>query len=230
MNVSTLDFARPVVAQGGTALRRFATSIHVQILLCLALFVAYNRFAFSFGSETTRPRFGDVPPIYASVRLAPLAGAQLLWLLPPLAIFLAWSALLALRLRRRRAMPEWAFVPLAVLGVFGMNTAVAMMDGGMPPLVHPFTRTAMEYVGDVPRAQELGATTFLRDYHLQGRRICHHAGTHPPGGVLVLYGASRVFGDDVTTACWVAIVLSGLGVIPAYLLARALGGPLLAAL
>jgi hypothetical protein len=136
----------------------------------------------------------------------------------------------ARRVRRRLALPEAVFLAFAVVFVFSVAVTVAMMDGGPPALAVPFERVRIEYIGDVPLATELGPARFVREYPLLGRRITHHSGTHPPGGVLFLYWVSQLFGTGAMPAALVAVAVASLGVVPAYLLARELAGPRVATL
>lgn len=124
---------------------------------------------------------------------------------------------------RIRAVPTFLALVLAVLSVASINTSVASIRGGWHALDRPFARPGLEYYQDVPRVRD-DPIAFARNYAAINRELCLHPGTHPPGGVLVLWAGSKVFDDSVTTAASVAITITSLAIIPAWWLAQLLGG------
>lgn len=104
-----------------------------------------------------------------------------------------------------------------------IDVAVTMIDGGVEALVHPFTRTDLEYYGVVNEVKS--ASSFLKDFVLMLPSFkSMHVATHPPGPVLFLWAVSKLFGDGVLIASLSVIVFGSLSVIPVYLLSRDLYG------
>jgi hypothetical protein len=99
------------------------------------------------------------------------------------------------------------------------SSSVAMIRAGEKSLVAPYERRGLEYFQDVPRVQDNPAE-FVRMYPTLGRSISHHAGTHPPGAVLLLWAVGHYFDDSIQTAAWTSIAIGSLGAIPVYWLAR----------
>lgn len=117
-----------------------------------------------------------------------------------------------------------------------INIGVAQIDGyreigaegakeRILTLLEPYTRTSLEYYGDVPRVDELGIT-FLRDYSKPELfdTLSGHTRTHPPGGVLFLWLVSGLFGYNLVSASLLSIIFTALTVIPIYRLAEMLYG------
>ena len=117
-----------------------------------------------------------------------------------------------------------------------INIGVAQIDGyreigaegakeRILTLLEPYTRTSLEYYGDVPRVDELGIT-FLRDYSKPELfdTLSGHTRTHPPGGVIFLWLVSGLFGYNLVSASLLSIIFTALTVIPIYRLAEMLYG------
>ena len=113
-----------------------------------------------------------------------------------------------------------------------INIGIAQIDGyreigaedekkQILTLLEPYTRTSLEYYGDVPRVDELGIRNFLRDYSKPElfNRLSGHTRTHPPGGVLFLWHVSGLFGYNLISASLITILFTALTVIPIYRLA-----------
>ncbi|MDE0018112.1 MAG: glycosyltransferase family 39 protein [Candidatus Poribacteria bacterium] len=118
-----------------------------------------------------------------------------------------------------------------------INIGVAQIDGyreigaedekeRILTLLEPYTRTSLEYYGDVPRVDELGIRRFLRDYSKPEvfDTLSGHTRTHPPGGVLFLWHVSGLFGYNLISASLITILFTALTVIPIYRLAEMLYG------
>ena len=118
-----------------------------------------------------------------------------------------------------------------------INIGVAQIDGyreigaeddkqRILTLLEPYTRTSLEYYGDVPRVDELGIRRFLKDYSKPELfdTLSGHTRTHPPGGVLFLWHVSGLFGYNLISASLLSIIFTGLTVIPIYRLAEMLHG------
>ena len=128
-------------------------------------------------------------------------------------------------------------IGLTIVCFIVINVSVAQIDGyreigpegekeRILTLLEPYTRTGLEYYGDVPRVVELGPHRFLRDYSKPELfdTLSGHTRTHPPGGVLFLWFASGVFGYNLISASLISIFFTALTVIPIYRLAEMLYG------
>ena len=157
------------------------------------------------------------------------------WILPALVIcigflYLCYKYLLSGADGRRLL---W----IAVACFIAINISVAQIDGyreierdgeteRVLTLLEPYTRTSLEYYGDVPRVDELGIRRFLRDYSKPEvfNTLSGHARTHPPGGVLFLWHVSGLFGYNLISASLVTILFTAITVIPIYHLGEHLYG------
>ena len=99
----------------------------------------------------------------------------------------------------------------------------------LPAFLEPYTRTRYEYYGDVPKVDQVGFLSFMRDYAKPGlfSTLSGHAQTHPPGGILFLWIVSKFFGYNLLAASLGSVVFTSLTVIPIYLLAKELYGELI---
>ena len=126
---------------------------------------------------------------------------------------------------------------VAIVCFIAINVSVAQIDGyreigpaddkqRILTLLEPYTRTSLEYYGDVPRVDELGIRRFLRDYSKPEvfDTLSGHTRTHPPGGVLFLWPVSKLFGYNLISASLITILFTALTVIPIYRLAEMLYG------
>ena len=129
------------------------------------------------------------------------------------------------------------FIGVAIVCFIAINISVAQIDGyreigaedekeRILTLLEPYTRTSLEYYGDVPRVDELGIHRFLRDYSKPEvfDTLSGHTRTHPPGGVLFLWHVSGLFGYNLISASLISIIFTALTVIPIYRLAEMLYG------
>ena len=93
-------------------------------------------------------------------------------------------------------------------------------------LLEPYTRTSLEYYGDVPRIDELGLGRFLRDYSKPElfNTLSGHTRTHPPGGVVFLWFFSKIFGYNLVSASLISILFTAIAVVPIYRLGEHLYG------
>ena len=120
------------------------------------------------------------------------------------------------------------------IGFFlAISISVAMIDGyrevagrQLPAFLEPYTRTRYEYYGDVPKVDQVGLLSFMRDYAKPKlfSTLSGHAQTHPPGGILFLWIISKLFGYNLLAASLGSVVFTSLTVIPIYLLAKELYG------
>ena len=96
-----------------------------------------------------------------------------LWILPALVVCVGF-----LYLCHRYLLSDISdrrLISIAIVCFIAINISVAQIDGyreigtedakkRVLTLLEPYTRTGLEYYGDVPRVDELGIRRFLRDY------------------------------------------------------------------
>ncbi len=209
--------------------------IPVQIGLLALFFVVYHIFLYYVMREMSiklgAVRFGrHIFPLYAE----PSFDLSW-WILPALAVcigflYLCHRYLLSGADGRR-------LIGIAVICFLAIHISVAQIDGyreleqdgkteRVLTLLEPYTRTSLEYYGDVPRIDELGLRTFLRDYSKPELfdTLSGHARTHPPGGVVFLWFVSKIFGYNLVSASLLSILFTAITVIPIYRLAEHLYG------
>ncbi|MYC77110.1 glycosyltransferase family 39 protein [Candidatus Poribacteria bacterium] len=157
------------------------------------------------------------------------------WILPALAVcigflYLSHRYLLSGAESRR-------LIGIAVICFLAIHISVAQIDGyrelerdgeteRVLTLLEPYTRTSLEYYGDVPRVNELGLRRFLRDYSQPELfdTLSGHTRTHPPGGVIFLWFFSKIFGYNLLSASLISILFTAITVIPIYRLGEHLYG------
>ena len=128
-------------------------------------------------------------------------------------------------------------IGIAVICFLAIHISVAQIDGyrelerdgtteRVLTLLEPYTRTSLEYYGDVPRVDELGLRKFLRDYSTPELfdTLSGHTRTHPPGGVVFLWFFSKIFGYNLLSASLISILFTAITVIPVYRLGTHLYG------
>ncbi len=158
-----------------------------------------------------------------------------LWILPALVVCVGF-----LYLCHRYLLSDISdrrLISIAIVCFIAINISVAQIDGyreigtedakkRVLTLLEPYTRTGLEYYGDVPRIDELGIRRFLRDYSKPELfdTLSGHTRTHPPGGVLFLWHVSGLFGYNLISASLITIFFTALAVIPIYRLADMLYG------
>ena len=209
--------------------------IPVQIGLLALFFFVYHLFLYycmrEFSINLGAVRFErHVLPLYAE----PSFDLSW-WVLPALVVcigflYLCHKCLLSGADGRR-------LIVIAIACFIAINISVAQIDGyreierdgektRILTLLEPYTRTSLEYYGDVPRVDELGIRRFLRDYSKPELfdTLSGHTRTHPPGGVLFLWHVSGLFGYNLVSASLVSILFTALTVIPIYRLGEHLYG------
>ena len=209
--------------------------IPVQIGLIALFFCVYHLFL-KYIMRETGLNLGAVKydkyivPLYAQ-----LSFDLSLWILPALIVcvgflYLSYRYLLS-------DVSDSRLIGVAIICFIAINISVAQIDGyreigaedqkeRVLTLLEPYTRTGLEYYGDVPRVDELGIRRFLRDYSKPEvfDTLSGHTRTHPPGGVLFLWHVSGLFGYNLISASLVTIFFTALTVIPIYYLADMLHG------
>ncbi|RKU22268.1 hypothetical protein C6500_04420 [Candidatus Poribacteria bacterium] len=209
--------------------------ISVQIGLLALFFLVYHIFLFYSMREMSinlgAVRFEKhILPLYAEPSFD-VSG----WILPAVVVCIGFLYLchryLLSDAKGRRLI--W----IAIACFIAINISVAQIDGyreierdgektRILTLLEPYTRTSLEYYGDVPRVDELGIRRFLRDYSKPElfNTLSGHTRTHPPGGVLFLWHVSGLFGYNLVSASLISILFTAITVIPIYRLGEHLYG------
>ncbi len=209
--------------------------IPVQIGLIALFFCVYHLFLKYIMRETGL----DLGAVGYNNHVVPLYAQPSfdlsLWILPALVICAGF-----LYLCHRYLLSDVSdnrLIGIAIVCFIAVNISVAQIDGyreigpegekkRILTLLEPYTRTSLEYYGDVPRVDELGIRRFLKDYSKPEvfDRLSGHTRTHPPGGVLFLWHVSGLFGYNLISASLITILFTALTVIPIYRLAEMLYG------
>ena len=201
--------------------------------LCIALFfLLYHKFL-SYWMRTASVNLGAVKfhrhvvPLYAQ----PQTDLSI-WILPALVVLIVFL-LVCRKIFLQRSVSSTQLVVISTGFFLVISISVAMIDGyremagrQLPALLEPYTRTRYEYYGDVPKVDQIGFLSFMRDYAKPElfATLSGHAQTHPPGGILFLWIVSKLFGYNLLAASLGSIVFTSLTVIPIYLLAKELYG------
>ena len=216
-------------------IRKAIRWIPVQIGLLALFFCVYHLFLYYSMRERSinlgAVRFGKhILPLYAE----PSFDVSW-WILPALAVCIGFLYLCHRYLLSGASARHLIWIAIACF--IAINMSVAQIDGyreieregkkeRVLTLLEPYTRTSLEYYGDVPRVDELGIRRFLRDYSKPEvfDTLSGHARTHPPGGVLFLWHVSGLFGYNLISASLVTIIFTAITVIPIYRLGEHLYG------
>ena len=155
-----------------------------------------------------------------------------IWIFPALVVLIVFLLLCRQIFLQRSVSSTWLF--LISIGFFlAISVSVAMIDGyrevagrQLPAFLEPYTRTRYEYYSDVPKVDQVGLLSFMRDYAKPElfSTLSGHAQTHPPGGILFLWIISKFFGYNLLAASLGSVLFTSLTVIPIYLLAKELYG------
>ena len=213
--------------------------IPVQIGLIALFFCVYHLFLKYIMRETGL----DLGAVGYNRHVVPLYAQPSfdlsLWILPALVVCIGF-----LYLCRRYLFSDISdgrLIGIAIVCFIAINISVAQIDGyreigpadnkqRVLTLLEPYTRTGLEYYGDVPRVDELGIRRFLRDYSKPELfdKLSGHTRTHPPGGVLFFWHICGLFGYNLISASLATIFFTALTVIPIYRLAEMLYGKVVA--
>jgi 4-amino-4-deoxy-L-arabinose transferase-like glycosyltransferase len=147
------------------------------------------------------------------------------WLIVPLLVLGTYVWFLR-RTRIATSLSGRAAVLAFSLFFLAITVSVALSDGGPRAIVAPLLRTDLEYIGAIDRVQAVAQ--FLRDYPRLASTMPMHAQVHPPGSVLFVWAACRLFGDGPWGAAIGIILFSGLTIPLVYRWADRLGGPAVA--
>ena len=168
-----------------------------------------------------------VVPLYAL-----LQPNLTIWILPALIVLVVFLLLCRRVFLQQFVSSTWLFL-ISIGFLLAISISIAMIDGyrevagrQLPAFLEPYTRTRYEYYADVPKVDQVGFLSFMRDYAKPGlfSTLSGHAQTHPPGGILFLWIVSKLFGYNLLAASLGSIAFTSLVVIPIYLLARELYG------
>ncbi len=156
------------------------------------------------------------------------------WILPALVVCIGFLYLCYKYLFSNNISPR-RLIGIAIVCFLAINISVAQIDGYREigteddpnyilAFLEPYTRSGLEYYGDVPRIDELGLRVFLRDFSKPElfNTLSGHTRTHPPGGVVFLWLVSKIFGYNLVSASLASVLFTALTVIPFYKLAERL--------
>ena len=201
--------------------------------LCIACFFLLYHKLLAYWMRTASVNLGAVKFHRHVVPLYALPQIDLsIWIFPAL-IILTTLLLLYRNIFLQRSMPS---IPLFLISIgffLAISISVAMIDGyrevngqQLSAFLEPYTRTRYEYYSDVPKVDQVGLLSFMRDYAKPElfSTLSGHPQTHPPGGILFLWIISKFFGYNLLAASLGSIVFTSLTVIPIYLLAKELYG------
>ena len=210
----------------------FLNLIPIQCLCIALFFLLYHKFL-SYWMRTASVNLGvvkfhrHVVPLYAQPQID-----LSIWLLPALVVLIVFL-LLCRRIFLQRSVSSTQLLVISTGFFLVISISVAMIDGyrevagqQLPAFLEPYTRTRYEYYSDVPKVDQVGFLSFMRDYAKPGlfSTLSGHAQTHPPGGILFLWAISKFFGYNLLAASLGSVIFTSLTVIPIYLLAKELYG------
>lgn len=198
----------------------------IQILIFSAVFMAVCLAWQSYRASADltsifRISFGVVPLYMQEMPLDFGDGQVVARLMLAMSIALAGVIItFVAALRRWRA---WVCVLVAAMSVASVNASIAHIREGENSFVAPFLRRGLEYYFDIPAVND-APRQFISNYAAISPSLSHHAGTHPPGGVLFLWMGAKLFGESANAAAWWAVSVGALAVIPTYWLASMILG------
>ena len=217
-------------------LRKALRSIAGQSLI-LALFFLLYHIIIVFIMRETDLRLGAVRfhehivPLYAQPQL------DLSWWIFPALIICIGFLYLCHKYILLKNINSGQLILIAFVCFIAINISVAQIDGfreigteeepqKISALLEPYTRTSLEYYGDVPQIEELGLQVFLRDFSKRElfNELSLHTRTHPPGGVVFLWFISEILGYNLLSASLLSIFFTMLVIIPFYKLSERLYG------
>jgi hypothetical protein len=197
-----------------------------RVLYVALLVLVFSAFAYLWGVYPDlqfltypfrRRMFGDVIPLYAT-RMPLFLSDPAVSLRLVIAIVISSVCVLISIVSTLRRWPVWVCLLIAFLSVIAIDTSIAHIRNGNDSFVSPYLRRGLEYYLDVPRVND-APSQFISNYPAISTSLSHHAGTHPPGGVLFLWVGSKLFGDSVDAAAWWSVCFGAMGVLPTYWLA-----------
>ena len=217
-------------------LKKAIRSIFIQIFAIALFFFLYHKIVVYIMREVGL----DLGALNYSKHFIPLYAIPQLdlswWIFPALVICIGFLYLCYKHLLPNK-ISQGQLIGIAIICFIIINISVAQIDGfreietedgpeRILALLEPYTRTSLEYYGDVPRINELGLRAFLQDFSKPELfdTLSGHTRTHPPGSVVFLWIVSQIFGYNLVSASLVSILFTALTVIPFYKLAERLYG------
>lgn len=188
---------------------------------------------FMVGSYLFCLGIGGKGPLYAEIDI----HSPNVFLIFPIVVFTAFFFIFCQLSTRLHTIHGTLIVTFFIIFSILIDITVAMTEagstriglggrpaGGIEALVHPFvTRASIEHYGFVKEVRS--ASLFLKDFVSMLPSISGtHVSSHPPGPVLFLWAASKLFGGGVLIASLSVIIFGSLSIIPVYLLSRDLYG------
>ena len=218
-------------------LKKAVQSIITQIFALALFFYLYHKLTVYIMRETGL----DLGAVNYSRHFVPLYAIPKLdlslWILPALLVCIGFLYLCHRCLLMNTIINRRVWLGIAIICFLAIHISVAQIDGyreqqtengttRILALLEPYTRTSMEYYGDVPRVDEQGLRVFLRDFSTPELfdTLSGHTRTHPPGGVIFLWFFSKIFGYNLISASLVSILFTAFAVIPLYKLGERLYG------
>ena len=206
--------------------------IPIQCVCVACFFLLYHKFL-AFWMRTSSINLGAVRFHRHAVPLYALPQTDLsVWIFPALVVLIVFL-LLCREIFLQQSISITQLFLISIGFFLAISISVAMIDGyrevngqHLPAFQEPYTRTNYEYYGDVPKVDQVGLRSFMRDYAKPElfSTLSGHAQTHPPGGILFLWIVSKLFGYNLLAASLGSVVFTSLTVIPIYLLAKELYG------
>jgi hypothetical protein len=192
---------------------------YIRLALWLLFFAAYIAVILLLKTETATR--ASAPPWYSWTKIPAAKNYwQLLWLFPPVALYVVWLSFI--RRLLQKPMRDAIVLPIATIMVFAINAATAMIDNGPAAILTPFDRPGHEYFFDSLKIRS--AISWLASYTAMLPSYGVHTRTHPPGATLFFYFIARWIAPGLAPAAWTAVAVTATAVVPFYLLARRLEG------
>ena len=217
-------------------LRKAVSSIVGQIILFAAFFFLYHKLIVYIMRETGQ-KLGAVgyngvfTPLYAIIR------PELSWWVIPAILICIGFLYISHKFLLSNKLTTSNLIGISIIFFLAITISVAQIDGynnigneenpnWILALLEPYTRTGLEYYGDVPRIEDLGLGGFLRDFSKPElfNTLSGHTRTHPAGGVVFLWLVSKVFGYNLLSASLFSIFFTAVVVILIYKLGDLLYG------
>lgn len=177
-----------------------------------------------FAATGVQPIYGSLAPFYGSwsPTLGWPPGQLLFFLLVPLGLSALW--LMYGHSDSDDPAPQvigWALFGL-ILWAFVFSGAVAMLREGPAGISTAYSRSELEYIGDIGKVPSISAL-FARYVEIHPA-LSIHAQTHPPGPIALLWLMSYGIGQQPMALSLATMAFGSLSVLPMYLWAREVTG------
>ena len=136
------------------------------------------------------------------------------WVVLPIGVFCVYLFLVWSVLQSTSPIPLPILIALFMGLKMLIDVSVTMVNGVFLP------QGINEYINDVQHFNSVG--DILRNYAFKAKMLTRHAGTHPPGAVMTLWLATRLFTYSDMVKAFLIIFSAPFTLIPMYLLARQL--------